>query len=266
MPESTIKFQDELFIRDGQVFNREIFESPVGDIEKLLEDACLPQTHKVLPLQFPSVLRNEWCMGHWFGVTPKNETIVFTEIQYVPFPDAHAVKTSGGHYILNFSRNRNIPADEWVVQEGQEQPTRIRMGNCPKWYPPAHCRFFIMYQPHERQSTYEPMLFMVHNNEVEPIIPKIPNVFNTGNICAGDAFNESCNAETDVFGKIKAALDTIRIAPANSDLRENDQLFIQWKLNEDNHPIQQLIPWVSGFGRNATDSRILEFTKMIRKS
>lgn len=265
MPESTIQFQDELIIRGGQVFNREIFESPIGDIEKLLEEACIPQTHKILPIQFPSLLRNEWCMGHWFGMTPKNEALVFTEIQYIPFPDAHAV-VSGDCYILDFIRSADISSTQWETQEGQTRPTRLRMDNCPKWYPPADCRFFIMYQPYMVQSTYPPMMFMLHKDEVEPIIPKIPNVFDTGNICTGNTFNRACEAEASVFDKTKAALDTIRIAPANSDLRENDASFIQWKLNDEGHPIQQLIPWEKRFGKNATDSRILEFTQMIRKS
>ena len=265
MPESTIKYQDELIIRDGQVFNREIFESPVGDVEKLLEEACIPQTHKVLPLQFPSVLRNEWCMGHWFGVTPKNETLVFTEIQYIPFPDAHAVRR-GDTYILDFTRDCDISSTQWEVQEGQTQPTRIRMDNCPKWYPPANCRFFILYQPTSIQGSHKPMLFMIHKDRIEPIVPRIPNIFDTGNICTGNTFNRACEAETDIFSKIKTALDTIRIAPANSDLRENDSKFIQWKLNDENHPIQQVIPWETRFGRDATDTRILEFTQMIQKS
>ena len=261
MPENTINYKDELFIRDGQVFNREIFESPIGDIEKLLEEACIPQTHKILPLQFPSLLRNEWCMGHWFGMTPKGENLVFTEIQYIPFKGAHAIR-DGDEYTMVFS-TVSIPEDHWEVQNGESLPRRIKLDRCPKWYPPADCRFFIMYHPHDVQYTQPPMLFMLHKGSMEPIVPRIPNVFDTGNICTGESFNQLCQDQMDVFGKTKAALDTIRVAPANQDLRENDSEFIRWKLDEDKNPIQVQIPWLKKFGRDATDSRIIEFTKMI---
>ena len=262
MPESTIQFKDELVIRGGQVFNREVFESPVGDIEKLLEEACIPASSKFIPLQFPSLLRNEWCVGHWFGVTPKNEMLVITEIQYIPFPDTHIVK-SGDNYTLCFSPIDEVPSSHWEPQEGNP-PIRFRMDNCPKWYPPERARLFILYQQAARQSSAVPMLFMLHDDHVEPIVPKIPNVFQTGDICTGRTFNSVCDAATGTFEKAKVALDAIRIAPANHDLRENDSDFIQWTINTENPPVQLHVPWQKTFGRNATDSRILEFTKMIR--
>ena len=253
MPNNTIKHSDELIIRGDQVFSREYFESPLGNVEELLEEACIQKTHKILNLMFPSILRNPWSIGHYFAETPQGEHFVFTEIEYFPFPDSHAVKREEFYYLCPAPAASASPRD---FETGECDA----MGNCPKWYPPKNARFFLMTGNHR----LEPFFFMIHLDYEEPIVPKIPNVFNTGRICTGDSYEFCVRVEQDIFNKTRAALDSIRTSPANGDLRENDMDFIKWEKNDEGAMNPVDIEWKSSFGRNATDERIIEFTKTIR--
>lgn len=265
MPESTINYKDELVIREGQVFNREIFESPLGDIEKLLEAACIPTSNHITPLAFPSLLRHEWCKGHWFGISPKKDLLVFTEIEYIPFPQAYGTYNGGDLYVLEFNRPE-ATSPIWEHKTSEDKPQHIKLEGCPKWYPPHGGRFFIAthYGTSDTSVVYPPFLFMLLENSVEPIIPNLPNVFDTGKICTGHSYNHAVRGKADTFDKIRSALDTIRTAPANSDLRNCDKSFIQWKLNDEGEAQQVAIPWSKSNGYEATDSRILDFTRFIK--
>jgi hypothetical protein len=254
MSDNTVKHTDELIIRGNQVYSREYFESPLGNIEKLLDEACNPKTHKILNLMFPSVLRNSWCIGHYFAETPKGFIFVITEIEYFPFPDSHVIST-GTEYTL-----APYPAAA-CAEVDFENGLRNTMGHCPKWYPPKNARFFLLTSP---QSYDEPHFFMIHSDYEEPLVPRIPNVFNTGRICTGESYFPSIEREETVFDKTRAALDNIRNAPANKDLRENDQLFIKWKKNDEGILKPVDVAWMESYSYNATDERILEFTKTIR--
>lgn len=243
--ETTITQSDEIILQGDQLFRRDSFLTPIGDINQIIDTKLKEKAYIFLPLQLPSMMK-KWTKGHWFGTDPlQKELLCFTEIEYIPLKGARL--TTEGTLLF--------------FKEGEDRTTFREFEE--KWTPPSDTRTFIMI-PWSLQSAFlrKPMIFMIPPSAHGPVNPKIPNVHDNGVICTGRDYknrNDEDVRSTNNFPlhHIKYGLNCLHDAPANPDLRENDQHFMQW----DENNVQRELPFNSSHWRSVTDVRIVEFYK-----
>ena len=243
--QTTITQSDEIVLQGDQLFRRDSFLTPIGNINQIIDTKLKEKNYDFLPLQLPPMMK-KWAKGHWFGTDPlQKELLCFTEIEYIPFKGARLDEEG----TLVFFRD-------------DEDPTLFRKFE-EKWTPPSDVRTFVMVPwllGNKAIST--PYIFMLPPSAQGPVAPKIPNVHDNGKICTGTDYknrNDEDVKNTDnlPLHHIKYGLNCLHEAPANPDLRDNDRQYMQW----DEDGVQIDIPFNSSHWRSVTDVRVVEFYK-----
>lgn len=243
--ETTITQSHEIILQGDQLFRRDSFLTPIGDVNRIIDTKLKEKAYSFLPLQLPPMM-SKWTKGHWFGTDPlQKELLCFTEIEYIPFKGA---RLNHGGFLAFFHRN----IDRSDYREFEE-----------KWTPPPGVRTFIMI-PWElgMMRIRKPLLFMLPPSAQGPVTPNIPNVHDNGDICTGGDYRNRNDEDVKALDNfplhhIKYGLNCLHDAPANSDLRDNDADFMQW----DDDGVQVLLPFTSSHWRAISDARIVEFYK-----
>lgn len=243
--ETTVTQSDEIVLQGDQLFRRDSFLTPIGDINQIIDTKLKEKNHTFLPLQLPPMMK-KWAKGHWFATDPlQKELLCFTEIEYIPFKGA-----------------RLDSEGTLVFFRAGEDPTPFRDFE-EKWTPPSGIRTFVMIPwDLETRSIRLPYIFMLPPSAQGPVSPKIVNVYDNGQICTGNNYknrNDEDVKSTDnlPLHHIKYGLNCLHEAPANPDLRDNDRQYMQW----DEEGVQIDLPFNSSDWRTVTDVRIVEFYK-----
>lgn len=244
--QTTATSETNLVIRGDQILRQDIFFTPVGDINEIIQNKLQEAKTEFLPLVFPPIL-SKWVSGHFFATTPnKNQLLCFSKINYVPLKGCKLVPV-GCHLILSPSdcenhRNRTDFNEKLQIPEGMEA-------------------FVMIPWNIEQNASSEPYMFFLHGADKEPVCPKLPNYFDTGKICTGGSYqnrNDGDVTRTDrlPLHHIKYLLNSIHEAPTNSHLRNNDTEFARWN-PETKEQIQ--VPWSSSHYYTVTHALVLEF-------
>lgn len=244
MQTTTTEFH-EIVLQGNEVFSRNSFLTPLGNIDKLILEKLKEPAYQFLPLCFPPMIDN-WTLGHWFGEDQYSEDILcFTEISYVPLKGAKL--DPQGHLYLR----RQIP----MIEEDE-----LRYFD-EKWTPPHPVRTFLFtpYSP-KMAKLGDPYIFACNHPSQGPMSPKIPNVYNTGRICPGREYMAYTSRPT--IESIKCGLECIKDSLVNIDLRSIDKEFMQW----DDNLKQIEIPFNTHHYNDITDARIVAFYSWARKN
>lgn len=246
----------ELIIRGDDVFSRESFETPLGGIEELLQEHLQNGLVSYINLKFPPVL-SKWTTGTYFG-QHKNHLLAYFEVSYFPLTGSCLQKT--GDYV-----NTYIFATKTLQQMEELGYDRLNIREQeghPKWtFPEALTAYIMIPFELETNAVSEPYFFTLNEN-FEPMMPKFPNIFDTGRICTGESFGNRNDADVRRTDKVpllhlKYALNAIHEAPINNDLRQADSEFAQWDLDGK----QKDLPLNSHHYHQITDDRIVQFAK-----
>lgn len=243
--QTTVTQSDEIILQGDQLFRRDSFLTPIGDINQIIDTKLKEKNYSFLPLQLPPMMK-KWAKGHWFGTDPlQKELLCFTEIEYIPFKGARLDENG----TLVFFRNGDDPTPFREFEE--------------KWTPPSDVRTFIMIPwLLEDKRISAPYIFMLPPSAQGPVTPKIANVHDNGQICTGSDYKNRNDEDVEVrdnlpLHHIKYGLNCLHEAPANPDLRDNDRQFMQW----DENGLQRDLSFNSSHWRSVTDVRVVEFYK-----
>jgi hypothetical protein len=231
--------KQEILLREGNIFVREIFERNVGNQQKMLK-SLMGDNLTFLPNVFPAM--HDFCLGTWFGAYADGVMVAAAELDYFPIPGAilakrteaqEAVKKSDtqealeakeAQYTIHYTTEQhfadNHPKDrreEWLKANNMVRPPRHVL----KWRHSEIRLFALSRFKDDRTELRHVELLAIKDGK--PFIINLPNIFDDGRICMGNnerqwqRHPEHVN-QADVVPHFQNALNTIATAPANMDL------------------------------------------------
>ena len=268
--------QEEIILRGDKAFVREVFETEVGGVDKILRNAQKEDVYQFLPMTFPPMIP-DWPVETILGSTPRgNKLLAFTRINYWPMCDSKMYRPTINGELQDYFIYSGNPRDDngaitperiqryWDEAEGLvDNPARVMYIPNNGWKIPEEYTCWLMVQYERGSIQRTPYVFMMDKDHI-PKVPHFPNVYGGGDICAGRDFGQSNFEEVHPLQKLRSALKVLHDAPPNNDLRDNfaaETRVMRWDLEGN-----QITPEnFTGFFRTVTDERIMEFSTWMKE-
>jgi len=238
----------EYLIQGDQIVARDSFTRPVTNVAEVIKQLTDRADYLFSTVKLPPLL-SKWTKGHYIGIDSNSSMqILLSEVEYFPLPNAY-IRANGK---LSF---------KYTSTDTPETKKPLVSG---KWEFPNNYRVFILQFSknglRSSLSVQKPVFFVLKDNKV-PLIPKFPNLYSCGNICAGPSYHERTYDIDDTLQAFKVGLDVLHTATPNFDLNTGGiNTYMQYVSMEDQRPI---VTDTIDMYKSATKYSIMEAVKWI---
>ena len=242
----------EYLIQGDQIVARDTFIRPVTNVADVMKELSNQSNYVFSEVSLPPLL-SKWTKSHYLGVdTNSSVQRLLSEVEYFPLPNAYV--RSSGKISFQYTSDDTPETKKPLVSQKWEFPSNYRT---------FIIQFFDKARPTDASplSIQKPILFLLKDNET-PLVPKLPNLFSCGNICAGPSYHgRTKDMHNDALHAFKVGLDTLHTATPNFDLNQSATLsYVRYESMYNQVP---LYPDTAQMYRSATKYSIVKISEWI---